>query len=200
MAANNKITIESKIQSAVGAFEAKVFNSRSSIRRWISSTALLLGMTNTYARWLITISSYGVLFGWGFYALYFEVTAPEYAIALIICFAFQAASVRFIFRWNELNDEYQSTRRDTAYRRAYKRIRQILVLIAALWFFFTIVADYIDDHSGISFHFPLEMNNYRVAVATIFLVGLMTLQKYASYGMKGEPFVSVAEFRKQRDS
>ena len=179
--------------------QAELFFERS-FRRWVASTELLLGLTNTYARWLITILSYGILFGWGMYSLLNEDGAVGYAIALLICLVLQAASVRFIFRWDEINDEYQTRRRDAAYRKAYKSLRMIFVVLAILWFGSTFVADYIYDHSGISFQAPLHIDNYRLAVITIFLIALMSLQKYLSYGMKGEPFVSVAEYRRQRNS
>jgi hypothetical protein len=201
MATSKKQTLEQKIENAAEAFEARANTwSDKTFKRWVGSTEILLGLTNTYARWLITILSYAVLIGWGFYSLYFEDAAVGYAIALLVCFVLQAASVRFIFRWDEISDEYQSKRRDAAYRKAYRSIRQIFVLVAVFWFLSTFVAGYIYDHSGISFQAPLHMDTYRSAVVAIFLVGLMTLQKYASYGMKGEPFISVAEYRRQRNS
>jgi hypothetical protein len=201
MSAKDKATLEKRIDTAAQTLESKVAKwSDASFKRWIGSTEILLGFTNTYARWLITIASYAVLVGWGWYSFNFENSAPEYAIALLICLLLQAASVRFIFRWDELNDEYQSKRRDAAYRKAYRRIRQIIVVIALIWFFEIFVVGYISDHSGLVFQPPVQLDTYRIAVLTIFLVGLMSLQKYASYGMKGEPFVSVAEYRKQRQS
>ena len=174
--------------------------SEKKFKRWVGSTEILLGMTNTYARVAITVISYLVLVGWGFYSLHFETAAVGYAIALLVCLVLQAASVRFIFNWDEVIDEYQSKRRDAAYRKAYKRIRQIFLVILLLWFIATFVVGYIQDHSGLKFESPLYMDNYRSVVVAIFLAGLMTLQKYVNYGMKGEPFVSVQEWWQLRDS
>jgi hypothetical protein len=200
MATNDKAKLEQRVERAAQALEVQVAKLPSALRRWIGSTEILLGFTNTYARWLITTASYVVLFGWGWYSFNFAESAPEYAIALLVCLLLQAASVRFIFRWDDLNDEYQSKRRDAAYRKAYRRIRQIFVVIALIWFFEIFVAGYIYDHSGFVFQIPVQIDNYRIAVLAVFLVGLMSFQKYASYGMKGEPFVSVSEYRKQRQS
>jgi hypothetical protein len=200
MATKDKAKLEQRVEGAAQALEAKVAGLPGAFRRWIGSTEILLGFTNTYARCLITIASAVVLFGWGWYSFNFEESAPEYAIALLVCLLLQAASVRFIFLWDDLNDEYQIKRRDASYRKAYRRIRQIFVAIALIWFFAIFVAGYIYDHSGLVIQLPVQLDNYRIAVLAIFLVGLMSFQKYASYGMKGEPFVSVSEYRKQRQS
>ncbi len=106
----------------------------------------------------------------------------------------QAISVRFVFQigGREILDEYQSQRRDRAYRRAYKNIRSIIVAGVVGWLAYTYIRENADVELG-----GWDVLTYqRVATIAVFAIGLISLQKYLAYGIKGEPSTSREEVKK----
>jgi hypothetical protein len=107
----------------------------------------------------------------------------------------QKISVRYVFDDDSQIDELQHQLRNRAYRRAYKRIG--LILAAALTLI--VAAEFIQQRNlyestitGAKFRFyqfafQLDIGFSRAVVALTFIVGLFVLQKYLSYGLKGEP-------------
>ena len=110
---------------------AEMFGNRltASIVHWFRNDTFFDGFRNTPARIIICALSFIVLYGGLISCWVTQSSLLEYIIALLVVLVMQAISVRFIFQieGREILDEYQSQRRDRAYRRAYKNIRSIIV-------------------------------------------------------------------------
>jgi hypothetical protein len=188
-------TLEEMIEA-----KAQLFGNRitAGTVRWFRNDTFFDGFRNTPARIIISTLSFIVLYGGLIRCWITQDTLLEYIIALLVVLAMQAISVRFVFQieGREILDEYQSKRRDRAYRRAYKNVRSIIVAGVVGWLAYW----YIRDHADIGLG-GWEMLTYqRVATIAVFAIGLISLQKYLAYGIKGEPFLSRNDVKKMRNS
>ncbi len=164
---------------------------------WFRRDTFFDGFRNTPARILITTLSAFVLYG-GLILCWAGYNNFDYIVALLVVLAMQAISVRFVFQINgkDILDEYQEKRRDRAYRRAYQNIRRIMVLLVLAWVAYTYIREHMDVELG-----GWEILSFQRALTiSIFLIGLVSLQKYLAFGIKGEPFVSREESQKLRNS
>ena len=180
--------------------KAEMFGNRltASIVRWFRNDTFFDGFRNTPARIIISSLSFIVLYGGLIRCWITQSSLLEYIIALLVVLVMQAISVRFVFQieGREILDEYQSQRRDRAYRRAYKNIRSIIIAGVVGWLAYTYIREHADIELG-----GWELLTYqRAATVAVFAIGLISLQKYLAYGIKGEPFLSREEARKLRDS
>ena len=168
------------------------------IIRWYKTETFFDGFRNTYARVLITILSLIVLYGGLALCWASQGYLLTYIISLMVVLTMQAISVRFVFQIHGegLLDEYQKRRKNRAYRRAYRSIRDIVVLAILLWMLYSYLrTNYDFDFGG------WELLDYQRSMAIgVFLVGLISLQKYQSYGIKGDPFMSRDEVDQMRNS
>ena len=164
------------------------------IVRWFRRDTFFDGFRNTPARIIISTLSFIVLYGGLISGWITQNTLLEYIIALLVVLVMQAISVRFVFQigGREILDEYQSQRRDRAYRRAYKNIRSIIVAGVVGWLAYTYIRENADVELG-----GWDVLTYqRVATIAVFAIGLISLQKYLAYGIKGEPSTSREEVKK----
>jgi hypothetical protein len=180
--------------------KAEMFGNRltASIVRWFRNDTFFDGFRNTPARIIICTLSFIVLYGGLIVGWSTQNILLEYIIALFVVLVMQAISVRFVFQieGREILDEYQSQRRDRAYRRAYKNIRSIIVAGVVGWLAYTYIRENADIELG-----GWELLTYqRAATVAVFAIGLISLQKYLAYGIKGEPFMSRDEVKKMRNS
>jgi hypothetical protein len=180
--------------------KAEMFGNRitASMVRWFRNNTFFDGFRNTPARIIICTLSFTVLYGGLIVGWSTENILLEYMIALLVVLVMQAISVRFVFQieGREILDEYQSQRRDRAYRRAYKNIRSIVVAGVVGW----LAYHYIRVHADIELGGWEIVTYQRAATVAVFAIGLISLQKYLAYGIKGEPMLSREEARKLRDS
>jgi len=180
------------------------------ITGWFRNDEFFAGFRNTPARAIITTLSVAILFGYGYYA--FTNSAQTFWYLGLVCLVLlvQAISVRFVFNMDEsstekLLDEYHRRRRDKALRRANKSFVNMmgLFLIAAFLYGYK---DYFFGGKDLNFPdgadavYNFSLSGWQFFVIVIFVSGWIALQKYWSYGIKGEPFLSREEARKLRDS
>lgn len=179
------------LDNKVDKFEEKI---EKGIQAWVKNDQYFNGLRNTPARILLFILTIGVLYGLGAYAFLQEDATSmwTYIVGLIIVGGMQKLSVRFVFDDDSIIDEYQKVRRDKAFRRAYKRIAQILSLVIAVVIVrgFAVLNLYNQDQfwpfpNGT---FQLELSTPRVFLGLVFIYSLFALQKYISWGFKGEPW------------
>lgn len=192
--------LEEKIDKAAKKFEAKAESSAKSLERriitWLRTSQFFDGMVNTPARILINTLSLLTIYVWGFIVFESEDNFVPWAITLFILLAMQAASVRFVFSGEGIADELQLSRRDFAYRRAYKtliRLSAIPVLMVA-W----VLAGYRGDTSLAWDFITYRLDTYRSLTLALFVFAVISFQKYFSYGNKGEPF-TIREAGKIKD-
>ena len=184
-----------KLESKVDKFEERI---EKGIQAWVKNDQFFNGFRNTPARILLFALTIGVLYGLGAYA-FIQEDAPSmwtYIVCLGIISLMQKLSVRFVFDDDAIIDEYQKERRDKAFRRAYKRIAQILSLVIAAVIVrgFAVLNIYNQDQfwpfpNG-TFH--LYLSTPRVFLGLVFVDSLSDLQKYVSWGCKGEPWRDTA--------
>jgi hypothetical protein len=188
-------TLEEMIELKAEMFENRL---TASIVRWFRNDTFFDGFRNTLARIIICTLSFIVLYGGLIVGWSTQNILLEYIIALFVVLVMQAISVRFVFQieGREILDEYQSQRRDRAYRLAYKNIRSIIVTGVVGWLAYTYIRENADIELG-----GWELLTYqRAATVAVFAIGLISLQKYLAYGIKGEPFMSRDEVKKMRNS
>lgn len=165
---------------------------------WFRNETFFDGFRNTPARILITALSYITLYGGLIGCWITQQTLLYYIIGLVIVLAMQAISVRFVFQidGSEILDEYHERRRDRAYRRAYKNIKNLVVSSVVIWLVYSYIRTNLDIDLG-----GWELLTYqRAAAIATFGIGLISLQKYIAYGIKGEPFLSREEVNNLRNS
>lgn len=197
--ATNKQTKEEKFEKAVEQkaerFERLVDASADGFKKstisWLRTSQFFDGMVNTPARILINTLSAGALYVWGFWVFVSENDVIAWTITLLVLLFMQAASVRFTFSFEGAADELQRQRRERTYRKAYLAIRRNIVFAALI----VIVMVAVGNDTGYRWSsFWLEnggtfyMDNYRALVLALFVIAMVSFQKYFSYGMKGEPF------------
>lgn len=188
----SKNEIETSIENAAKRFEQKVID-------WVKNDRIFDGFRNTYARVLLSGITWIVLVGYGWAVYETESNGIIfYTLSVGLCLLAQKISVRFVFdlEGKNLVDEYQRTRRNLAYRRAYRRLGYMIasVLVVALFYCY---AAYYFENGSFSFWpnaaFYVQLDGYRIIVLLIFIAGLFTLQPYLAWGFKGEPWRSKDE-------
>lgn len=164
------------------------------ILRWVQTETIFNFLRYTPGRVLLAITSIGILYGYGWISLNSGGRHVWiYPIAIFAITLIQKISVRFAFDDDSIIDEFQHKRRNRAYRRAYKRVGGILITIVLLasWQFILLELarllnlkdEYVLPLSPLEFHMSFE----KAMVLGSFLIGLFVLQKYLSWGLKGEP-------------
>jgi hypothetical protein len=155
-------------------------------RNWVKNDKFFNGFRNTPARILLAVISIGVLYG--IPALQFFVGGVSiwlYAGLLAVVTVMQKLSVRFAFDDDSEIDEYQHERRNRAYRRAYKNNGFIIGMGVALlaW-----NGAYLRATLGTGFAYSFDLSSLNWSFLFVFLIGLFVLQKYLTWGIKGEPW------------
>ena len=180
------------------------------ITGWFRNDEFFAGFRSTPARALITSFSVLILFGYGYYAFTNPAQTFWYLGLVCLVLMMQAISVRFVFNMDgssteKILDEYHRKRRNKALRRANKSYVNMmgLFLIAAFLYGYK---DYFFGGKDLSFPegadavYNFSLSGWQFLVVAIFVLGWIALQKYWSYGIKGEPMLSREEARKLRDS
>jgi len=188
-------TLEEMIEVKAEMFGNKI---TAGVVHWFRNDTFFDGFRNTPARIIITVLSFVVLYGGLMLCWSSQNYLLHYICALFVVLIMQAISVRFVFQieGREILDEYQEKRRDRAYRRAYQNIRSIIGACVVAWVAYTYIRETYDVELG-----GWELLTYnRSASVAVFVVALISLQKYLSYGIKGEPFLSREEAKQMRNS
>ncbi len=181
-------SLETKVEQLEIVVESKIKN-------WIRNDRFFDGLRNTPARVLLWVLGNLALFGGLAICLTRETGIVAYAILVALTVFAQKLSVRFVFDTDavDLVDEYQRSRRDRSYRRAYRNVTAAFVGLVAVILFYGYVAFYFEN--GYVTLWPtafidLNIDTYRVLSVLIFLAGFFTLQPYWAWGFKGEPMRS----------
>lgn len=200
--------------------QAKIVN-------WFRNDEFFAGFRNTYARAFITLLSMAVLFGYGYYAFMNPELALWYLGLICLVLVMQAISVRFVFNLEDkrtiayglsarffsfntgkgqnILDEYHLRRRDKALQRAHEAFVGFLGL-ALIGAFIYGYQEYVFGEKEFSFSpmpdavYNFSLSGGQLLVIAFFVSGWAALQKYWSYGIKGEPFMSRSEAKRLRDS
>ncbi len=158
----------------------------SGARNWVKNDQIFNGFRNTPARIVLALLSIGVLYGIPALQLFSGgVSIWLYGGLLAAIILMQKLSVRFAFDDDSEIDEYQHERRNRAYRRAYKRIGLIIGLAIAL---FAGNGAYLKATLGSGYAYSFDLASTDWTFVFVFLIGLFVLQKYLSWGIKGEPW------------
>jgi hypothetical protein len=195
MAAKKPQRIEEKLEKSVEAkaerferlMEASNDGFKKSIVTWLRTSQFFDGMVNTPARILINVMSIIALYVWTIDVANKEHNLIAWVITLLVLLFMQAASVRFVFNTEGIADEFQTTRRNLAYRRAYRTIRRIALIPVGLFAFLVIAGPHGDANLLWDF-VAYRLDNYRSLTLAIFIFAVSSFQKYFSYGWIGEPF------------
>jgi len=194
---------------------------------WFRNDEFFAVFRNTFARAIITLLSIVVLFGYGYYAFMNPELSLWYLGLICLVLVMQAVSVRFVFNFEEKSsraysmsarffsiktstrrtilDEYQLRRRDKALQRAHESFVGLLGL-ALVGAFLYGYQEYFFGEKEFSFTpmpdavYSFSLSGGQFLVLAFFISGWISLQKYWSYGIKGEPFLSRSESEKLRDS
>ncbi len=165
------------------------------VRSWVKNDRIFNGFRNTPARILLAAITIGVLYGLPILQLLNRnVSIWLYVALLALCVGMQKLSVRFAFDDDSEIDEYQHERRNRAYRRAYKRVATILAVGIAI---FAGDGFYLKHTLGSGFQYSFDMVSENWVFVGVFVIGLFVLQKYLSWGIKGEPWEDSARQPKE---
>ncbi len=189
----SKNEIETLIEAAAKRVEQGVKN-------WVKNDRFFDGFRNTYARVLLWVLGYLTLFGGLAICYQNESGIVWYATFVVLTVFAQKLSVRFVFDdKEELVDEYQSARRDRAYKRAYRNVKNWAMGLATMVLSWQYVRIYlIEREDGFVSFWPsvaidINIDSYRTLVILVFLTGFFALQPYWAWGFKGEPWRSKNE-------
>jgi hypothetical protein len=173
----NTKSFEEKIEALGQRAEAGV-------RGWVRNDSAFNFLRSTPARIVLALLTVGVLYGVPAWQMFNRgVSLWLYAGLLVGCVLLQKLSVRFAFDDDSEIDEYQHQRRNRAYRRAYKRVATIIGIALGV----VAAQGYDLKHtlgSGFKYSFDLASENW--LFVGVFVIGLFVLQKYLSWGIKGE--------------
>jgi hypothetical protein len=159
-------------------------NIESGVRGWVRNDRLFNFLRTTPARVVLALVTIAVLYGIPAFQMFYRgVSLWLYVGALALCVLLQKFSIRFAFDDDSEIDEYQHNRRNRAYRRAYKRVATILALGIAL---FAGNGFYLKHTLGSGFHYSFDFGTENWLFVGVFLIGIFILQKYLSWGIKGE--------------
>jgi hypothetical protein len=174
-------TLWKKLEVKMNTFETRF---GAGVMEWVRSDSVFDILRSTPARLTLWILTTSVLYGIPVSAFFTDsIQIWIYAVSLAVCLGLQTISTRFVFSDHEIIDEYQLTRRNEAYRRAFRWVGALLGLLAVLCL--VQVSSY--EHSMGS-GWQLEIDPYFVWFVLIWVVGLFALQPYLSWGIKGEPW------------
>lgn len=171
---------------------AEDFNKK--VIRWVQTETVLQPLRTTSGRWVLAVLTVAALYGYCWFALLNEgVSAYIYPVLLMVVVLLQKLSLRFIFDDDSIIDELQHSRRNRAYRRAYKRVGTILLTLVAVLSWQSLIRQGLNE-LGIASSLPSTdalaihyLDVHQTVVLLTFLGGLFVLQKYLSYGLRGEP-------------
>jgi hypothetical protein len=166
------------------------------IQRWVQTETRFNFLRRTPGRVALAFIAVCVLYGAGIYAWFDRgPIVTWYPFLIVLVTLAQKISVRFAFDGDSNIDELQHSRRNRAYRRAYKRIGLILTGLVILWVVWQFHVQ--SEHRRVQFpgapfklyefHFQTDISFERFLVLITFIVSLFILQKYLSWGLKGEP-------------
>lgn len=187
---------ESKLDEKIKSLDEQI---ESKVQSWIVNDRIFDGFRNTYARILITLMSWGGLFGFG----YFAFTTPGlfwwYLGTMMVLIVMNQLSVRYVFSEEKswVVDEYQAVRRDRAYHGAYRRVSNFISLLI-----FVILVDWAFEFGGerfvslvapLPFELTISWSLEQLGVVLVAISCFLSLVKYLAWGMKGEPFRSKDE-------
>ncbi len=178
--------------------------------RFFRNETIFAGFRNTPARVIITLLSVSVLFGYGYYAFLNTSVAIWYLALILLVLLMNAISVRFVFQMEgntpkHVLDEYHLRRRNKAKERSHDALKSFIGLIITGG----LIYGYKDQiFGGKEFGdeflpeavFNFTLNSGQQLVLLLFVIGYVSLVKYFSYGLRGEPFISNEEDKKLRDS
>ena len=179
-------SFEARTEKLEKLFDVNSDGFKKAVINWLRNSQFFDGMVNTPARILINTMSFLVLYVWGFIVFESEANFIPWVITLALLLGMQAASVRFVFNTGGVADEFQLARRDAAYRKAYRALRQIPAFVAILTVFLMAISR--DDVRYWWDFISYRLDNHRSLTFVVFLIGIVSFQKYFSYGMIGEPF------------
>ncbi|MEN9660895.1 MAG: hypothetical protein RLZZ443_824 [Actinomycetota bacterium] len=170
------------------SFEEKIEalgqRAESGVRGWVRNDTAFNFLRSTPARIVLALLTVGVLYGVPAWQMFNRgVSIWLYAGALVGCVLLQKLSVRFAFDDDSEIDEYQQQRRNRAYRRAYKRVATILAIAISV---FAADGFYLKHTLGTGFKYSFDFGTENWLFVGVFAIGLFVLQKYLSWGIKGE--------------
>jgi hypothetical protein len=179
---------ESELDAKVAKFERKV---EAGVVNWVRTDSAFNFLRGTAARFVLAILSLAVLYGFGWFAFWHPGGAGYYYPGLIVVVVMlQKLSLRFVFDDDSIIDEYQHKRRNRAYRRAYKRVALIIAVAIAVVVIERSTELSLTSQSAFwplpNGRLALSFSTYQVYVALVWLLGLFTIQKYLSWGFRGE--------------
>ena len=155
-----------------------------SVRAWVRNDRSLNFLRTTSARLILSTITVLALYGIPAFQMFYRgVSIWLYVGALLFCVLLQKLSIRFAFDDDSQIDEYQHERRNRAYRRAYKRVATILALAIIL------VAENgysLKQSLGSGFRYSFDLGSENWVFLGVFVCGLFVVQKYLSWGIKGE--------------
>jgi hypothetical protein len=176
-------TLWNKLEGKMKNFETRF---GAGVMDWVRNDSFFDILRSTPARLALWFLTVGVLYGIPIAAyLVPSIQIWIYAVALAVCFGFQTISTRFVFNDHEVIDEYQLSRRNEAYRRAFRWVGGILGLLAVL--FLIQISNY---EKSMGSGWQVEIDPYILWFGLIWVVGLFALQPYLSWGIKGEPRIT----------
>lgn len=157
---------------------------------WVRNDTHFNWLRGTTARVVLACLIWIALYGLGAWSLFHAQAVVPYIICLLALGLAQKVSVRFVFDDDSIIDEYQLQRRNSAYRRAYKRVTSVVATLALL----VLVVIYYGSITSGNFswwplpvaHLNVDVQTYQVVVLATFGLGLFGLQKYISWGFRGE--------------
>jgi hypothetical protein len=166
------------------------------IQHWVQTETTFNFLRHTTGRVVLGFLTVILLYGVAFYAWFDRgPIVTMYPVILTVVTLLQKISVRYAFDDDSNIDELQHNRRNRAYRRAYKRIGLILIGLLTLWVGWQFHLQ--SERRRVQFpgapfkiyefHFQADIGSERFVVLVTFIVSLFILQKYLSWGLKGEP-------------
>ena len=176
--------------------EAGAENFQKAVIDWVKNDRFFDGFRNTYARILLVVLAIAGMIGGLVYCYSQESGVLWYIGFALFSVLAQKLSIRFALDGDDVADEYQTQRRNAAYRRAYKVAGALIG-----WFLFAVLAmiylAYYAQNGRFSLlpnaSFSVFIDGYRILVLLVFIVGSFSLLPYFTWGFKGEPFRSKNE-------
>lgn len=173
--------IADKFATNVRRFETRL---EAGLMDWVRDDSTLNSFRSTPARIFLWLMTVGVLYSFPVASVFTDqVPMWLYMVALVACLLVQKISTRFVFNDQDLIDEYQLTRRNNAYRRAYREVGAILSFVALFC-----LAGIVYQEQMMGSGWVWEIDTYKAEFGLVWVVGLFALQKYLSWGIKGEPW------------
>ncbi|MFM7014225.1 MAG: hypothetical protein ACKOXT_04480 [Actinomycetota bacterium] len=174
-------TMSDQLEIKIRRFESRL---EAGIMDWVRNDNIFNSFRSTPARMVIWLLTVAVLYSFPVATLFTDqVPMWVYVVALAFCLLVQKISTRFVFNDHEVIDEYQITRRNNAYRRAYRQVGAILGFVALFC-----LAGILYQEKGMGSGWVWSIDTYKAEFGLVWVVGLFAIQKYLSWGIKGEPW------------